>query len=46
MRMQAERGFWNGGNEPYGYVNDPKAKKIHPHPKEAEVVRTICHLCY
>ncbi len=41
MRMQAERGFWNGGNEPYGYVNDPKAKKIHPHPDEAGIVRTI-----
>ena len=41
MRLQAERGFWNGGNEPYGYVNDPKAKKIHPHTEESEIVRKI-----
>ena len=44
MLKQAEHGFWNGGNEPYGYINDPKAKKLHLNEDEAKVVRDIYRL--
>jgi site-specific DNA recombinase len=43
MAKNAEDGFWNGGNSPFGYAPVPmgKRKKLAPVESEAIVVRTI-----
>ncbi len=39
MQQRAVKGLWNGGNVPYGYLNE--GKRLIPHPVEAERVRFI-----
>ena len=37
MHQRATKGMWNGGNIPYGYVNE--GKHLVPHPEEAPRVK-------
>lgn len=41
MRAQAARGYWNGGNEPYGYKNNRHTKSLSVIEDEAIAVRSI-----
>ena len=45
MLSRAEKGLWNGGVAPFGYIYDKEAKEIVINELEAEVVRTIFDLC-
>lgn len=49
MIRNAQQGYWNGGMPPYGYrisadQDNPKRKRIEPHPDEASLVRQIFKL--
>ena len=42
MRSRAERGLFNGGNVPFGYVSDPeRSGYLIPDPDAARIVQTI-----
>lgn len=41
LRMRAEKGLWNGGNVPFGFLKDEKTSTILPDPEKAAVVRQI-----
>lgn len=41
MLQQAKRGFWNGGQVPFGYTYDLNTQKLQPDAQEAAVVRRI-----
>lgn len=38
MRMRAEKGMWNGGLVPFGFVKDPQSHILMPDPKTAPLV--------
>ena len=39
MEQRAQKGYWNGGNPPFGYRSQDR--KLVFHPEEAEIVRLI-----
>ncbi len=39
MRQRAQKGLWNGGTPPFGYMRE--LKKLKPHQQEADAVRFI-----
>lgn len=41
MREQAKRGYWNGGQVPYGYIYDKNTQALLPHPVEGPVLKRI-----
>lgn len=41
MLRQAQRGIWNGGLVPFGYIYDLKEKMLRPDPIEAPLVRYL-----
>jgi site-specific DNA recombinase len=40
-REAAKRGRWPKGVPPYGYMIDPKTKKLVPHPDQAPIIKQI-----
>ncbi len=41
LNEQAKRGFWTGGQVPFGYVYDEVLQGLSPHPTEAATLRRI-----
>jgi DNA invertase Pin-like site-specific DNA recombinase len=41
LNEQAKRGFWTGGQVPFGYVYDETLQGLSPHPGEAATLRRI-----
>jgi DNA invertase Pin-like site-specific DNA recombinase len=41
LNEQAKRGFWTGGQVPFGYVYDAILQGLSPHPTEAATLRRI-----
>ena len=41
LNEQAKRGFWTGGQVPFGYVYDETLQGLSPHPTEAATLRRI-----
>jgi site-specific DNA recombinase len=41
LRMRAEKGLWNGGLVPFGFLCDAKEKTLFPDPEKAPVVRQL-----
>ncbi len=41
LNEQAKRGFWTGGQVPFGYLYDEAAQGLSPHPVEAATLRRI-----
>jgi site-specific DNA recombinase len=41
LQNNAEKGRWNGGNVPYGYIWDEEEKLLKPDPEESEIVKRI-----
>ncbi len=41
LNEQAKRGFWTGGQVPFGYVYDDTLQGLSPHPTEAATLRRI-----
>lgn len=41
LNEQAKRGFWTGGQVPFGYVYDAQLQGLSPHPTEAATLRRI-----
>ena len=41
LNEQAKRGFWTGGQVPFGYVYDEALQGLSPHPTEAATLRRI-----
>jgi DNA invertase Pin-like site-specific DNA recombinase len=41
LNEQAKRGFWTGGQVPFGYVYDETLQGLSPHPTEAVTLRRI-----
>ena len=44
LNEQAKRGFWIGGQVPFGYVYDETLQGLSPHPTEAVTLRRIFEL--
>jgi DNA invertase Pin-like site-specific DNA recombinase len=44
LNEQAKRGFWTGGQVPFGYVYDETLQGLSPHPIEAATLRRIFDL--
>ncbi len=44
LNEQAKRGFWTGGQVPFGYVYDEKLQGLSPHPTEAATLRRVFEL--
>ena len=44
LNEQAKRGFWTGGQVPFGYVYDETLQGLSPHPTEAATLRRIFEL--
>ena len=41
LNEQAKRGFWTGGQVPFGYVYDETLQGLSPHPTESATLRRI-----
>jgi site-specific DNA recombinase len=41
MRMRAEKGMWNGGHTPYGFLRDYEHKTIVPDPEKIPVLEQM-----
>jgi DNA invertase Pin-like site-specific DNA recombinase len=41
LNEQAKRGYWTGGQVPFGYVYDETLQGLSPHPTEAATLRRI-----
>ena len=41
LNEQAKRGFWTGGQVPFGYVYDETLQGLSPHPTEAATLRRV-----
>ncbi len=41
LNEQAKRGFWTGGQVPFGYLYDETLQGLSPHPTEAATLRRI-----
>ncbi|MBI4623632.1 MAG: recombinase family protein [Verrucomicrobia bacterium] len=41
LNEQAKRGFWTGGQVPFGYLYDENLQGLSPHPTEAATLRRI-----
>lgn len=41
LNEQAKRGFWTGGQVPFGYVYDEEQQGLSPHPTKAATLRRI-----
>jgi DNA invertase Pin-like site-specific DNA recombinase len=41
LRMRAEKGMFNGGSVPFGFMQDPNTQKLLPNPVNAPVVHKI-----
>lgn len=41
LNEQAKRGFWTGGQVPFGYVYDEEQQGLSPHPTEAVTLRRV-----
>lgn len=44
LNEQAKRGFWTGGQVPFGYLYDETSQGLSPHPTEAATLRRIFEL--
>jgi DNA invertase Pin-like site-specific DNA recombinase len=44
LNEQAKRGFWTGGQVPFGYVYDEEQQGLSPHPTEAATLRRVFEL--
>ena len=44
LNEQAKRGFWTGGQVPFGYVYDEELQGLSPHPTEAATLRRVFEL--
>ncbi len=40
-RMRSEKGMWNGGHVPFGFLRDPQSHGLQPDPEKVAVVRQI-----
>jgi len=38
MRMRAEKGMWNGGLVPFGFMHDPQTQVLQPNPETKHIV--------
>ncbi|AHF92524.1 recombinase [Opitutaceae bacterium TAV5] len=44
LNEQAKRGFWTGGQVPFGYLYDETTQGLTPHPDEAPILQRIFKL--
>ncbi|EIP98972.1 site-specific recombinase, DNA invertase Pin [Opitutaceae bacterium TAV1] len=44
LNEQAKRGFWTGGQVPFGYLYDEATQGLTPHPDEAPILQRIFKL--
>ncbi|MED4354317.1 recombinase family protein [Schinkia azotoformans] len=44
LESRAQKGYWTGGNAPFGYRYDKKTHQFIPYPEELEIVKQIFDL--